>query len=453
MVDKPDKKDPEANLEYPTLFLEKVVIEDKERWRQDSDEKGIEELAESIEKLGLLHAIVVRGDGKTLVAGKRRHAAVNLLALQGKSIRYNGKQINPGRIPVIRMDRLTDFDYKEAEFDENIKRRDFSWQERAHAVNELHRLREEQAREKGEEHFKQDTAKEVASDPKSTKAVTRSYAEVKRDLIVAAFLDDEEVAAAGSSRDALKIVKRKLELEHKAALAREYDADKLRTPHKALHGDLIAILPKLPAHEYDCIIADPPYGIRAELFKNQSAVQHSYEDSEEYSNELLVCIANQGMRITKFKAHAYIFCDINRFDVVKKIFEAYEWYVWNTPLIWNKGANVGVAPRPEHGPRRTYETLVYCIKNDKRVNGMWPDVITEAHDRTVQYGAHKPPGLYGNLLKRSCLPGDKVIDPCCGTGPVFIAAEEHKVIATGIEISDEGFGFSVARIKGLVGEG
>ncbi len=439
----------EPGANYPSLFLDMVVVEDEERWRKELNEPKVKELAESIDKFGLFHAIVVRKENNKLVIGRRRLKAVALLASQGKVIQYNGKYINLGRIPVIFLDNLTELGYRQAEFDENDKRLDFSWQERAHAINELHELRQEQAKKKGEDYYKKDTALEITLDPKDKKAFTRSYQEVKEDLIVAAFLDDKEVAAAPTRRDAVKIVKRKLELEHKKALAREFDAEKLGTPHKVLHGDLLTLMPKLPAHEYDCIIADPPYGIDADKFANQSAVKHSYKDIEEYSNSLIYCIANEGIRITKFKAHAYIFCDVNRFSIVKKIFETYGWYVWNTPFIWNKGGNIGIAPRPDHGPRRTYETIVYCIKNDRRVLAMYPDVIDVPHDKTVQYGAHKPPGLYSNLLKRTCLPGDKVLDPCCGTGPVFLAAEEHKVIATGMEISEEGFGYSIARIKGM----
>jgi ParB-like chromosome segregation protein Spo0J len=439
----------EINVKLPTNSLEHIVIEDKKRWRQDIDEKGVEELAESIDKLGLLHAIVVRNDGKTLVAGRRRFEAISLLAQQGKRIRYNDHLIPIGKLPIIKMEDLTIREYKEAEYDENIRRKNFSWQEQAHAVSELHHLLKEEAEEEGKKHHKQDTAKELADDPEDKKSVVRSYGEVKEDLLVAAYIDDPEVAAAPNRKEAIKIIRRKLEVEHRQALAKEFDMDKLRTPHKALHGDLLDILPKLPAHTYDCIIADPPYGIEADKFKNQEAVQHSYDDSEEYSNKIITCIANEGMRITKFKAHAYIFCDINRFRDVKEIFEHYGWYVWNTPLIWSKGPNVGVAPRPEHGPRRTYEAIVYCIKNDRRVNAVWPDAIHEPHDKSVQYGAHKPPGLYSNLIKRSCFPGDKVIDPCCGTGPVFVAAEENKVVATGIELGEEGFGYSVVRIRGL----
>lgn len=432
--------------------LKSIRINDENRWRKDFDQRAIDELAESILNVGLLHAPVVQNDSRTLVSGERRWRAVKQLSSLGKIIRYNGHSIRLGHIPIIRMDDLSERAYKEAELDENIKRVDLSWQEKAHAVNELHKLREDQAAERGEKHTKTDTARELAPDPEDPKIVAREYREVREDLLVAAYLDDEEVRKAKTREEGVKLVEKKLKAAHRKALAREFDLSKMDTPHVALHGDMFDLLKTLPAHEFDCIIADPPYGVDADKFKNQAAVQHSYSDSKDYANEITSHIAREGMRVTKFKAHAYIFCDIIRFSTIKKIFEMYDWYVWRTPLIWSKGANVGIAPRPDHGPRRTYEAIVYAIKNDRPVNGIWPDVVLEAHDKSVQYGAHKPPGLYANLIKRSCNPGDAVLDPCCGTGPVFLAAEECKVIATGIEVDEEAFGYCVARIRNMRGE-
>ena len=58
-------------------------------------------------------------------------------------------------------------------------------------------MRKEQASAIGEEHTKQDTALELAGRT-NRKEVARSYHEVREDLIVAAYLDDEEIAKAGS---------------------------------------------------------------------------------------------------------------------------------------------------------------------------------------------------------------------------------------------------------------
>jgi DNA modification methylase len=65
------------------------------------------------------------------------------------------------------------------------------------------------------------------------------------------------------------------------------------------------------------------------------------------------------------------------------------------------------------------------------------------------HGAQKPVSLYSDLLKRSTRPGDRVLDPFCGTGTIFPAAHPLKVAATGIELEPAYYGIGVKRIEGL----
>jgi len=56
--------------------------------------------------------------------------------------------------------------------------------------------------------------------------------------------------------------------------------------------------------------------------------------------------------------------------------------------------------------------------------------------------------LYENLIARSCYAGNRVLDPCCGTGPVFAAADKMRCIATGIEMDEAALGWAIERLKG-----
>lgn len=425
------------------LQTDDIIVEEK-RWRQTFKDKNIKELAESISRLGLLHAPIVTSDN-TLIAGETRIRAIITLYNEGKTIRYAGEDVPLGYIPVVEASDLSGRAAKEAEADENLMRYNLTWQERAHAIGELYEVRKAEAEEKDEKYTRTQMSQELADKLQAPRSAT----EIREDLLLKAWLDDPEIAAAPDRPTALKALTKKLERMHREALAREFDVEKLDTEHTILNEDVFDVLPKLKADEYDCIIADPPYGIDADVFRNQSAVKHAYKDDEEYSDAIMKLIAEQGMRVTKIRAHAYIFCDINRFQTVKAIFEAANWYVWKTPMIWYRGAQIGLLPRPEHGPRRTYEAIVYCIKNDRRVIGIKPDLIIAEHDRSIEYGAHKPPILFENLLSRTCHAGNKVLDPCCGTGPVFPAADKVSAIATGIEINKEAYAYSLARIRDL----
>jgi DNA modification methylase len=102
-----------------------------------------------------------------------------------------------------------------------------------------------------------------------------------------------------------------------------------------------------------------------------------------------------------------------------------------------------------HGPRRNYECVLYALRGDKRVNFVANDVIPIPSERGSKTAARKPVELYVELLRRSVLPGNRVLDPCCGSGPVFEAAERLECVATGIEINEALVGVCSQRLMGL----
>jgi DNA modification methylase len=77
------------------------------------------------------------------------------------------------------------------------------------------------------------------------------------------------------------------------------------------------------------------------------------------------------------------------------------------------------------------------------------DVLDFPADTNLGHAAQKPVALYRELLSRSCLPGQLVLDPFCGSGPIFPAAHELKVRATGIELDQGSYGIAVKRVESL----
>ncbi len=67
--------------------------------------------------------------------------------------------------------------------------------------------------------------------------------------------------------------------------------------------------------------------------------------------------------------------------------------------------------------------------------------------RDKGHAAEKPTGLYVELLKRSCLPRDRVLDPCCGSGTIFQAARETYTTATGIECDEKTYGLALTKLQ------
>ena len=425
------------------------VVTPEHRHRKTFIEADIKDLATSISTHGLFHAPVVLADGVTLVAGERRLRAITSLYEENTAFSYNEIEVELGHIPVVKITTSSEWGIREAELSENIDRVNLSWREKSSAVEELHRLRDEEKQETtGKRQNKYETAEELYPKHIDDRHIETKMRDVSRDLIVAQFMDDPEIAKAKDRPEALKMITKKLEVKRRKELGKQFDLSKASGNHQIISGDVFEELPKLEENQISCIITDPPYGIGADTFNNQSASKHSYKDDAEYGDAIAELILEEGYRLTKKRAHLYMFVDINKFLIWKAIAEEFKWYVWPKPLIWFRGANSGIAPRPDHGPRNTYEAIMYCIKGDKEVkvkNSV--DVINIPHERGIDYAAHKPADLYAELIKRSCDPGDFVLDPVCGSGPVFGAAGKCSVVAIGIDSSEVAISLCYERLK------
>lgn len=415
-----------------TIKLSDIIIKPN-RQRREFDATSLSLLKQSIKTKGLMHPIVLENDGRTLAAGERRLRAIKLLC---SNYQHDGTAIPEGYIPYISLGDLSPIDVREAELEENTQRVDLSWQEKAAALQELHELRAEQS---GERQTVVATATEIyGGEPSSTQKAAVSDA-----LLIARHLDDPDISKATSQKEALKILEKKKKQEHNTKLAELFGSRVSSADHQLLNGDLRIDLLEMPSNIFSCIVVDPPYGVGADEFGSQS-YGHNYEDSEDYAMGLIGFIAEQGYRTCLPQAHLYMFCDFELFGKVTGILKEYGWDVWPRPLIWSKHG--GMLPRPEHGPRYTYECIIFANKGNKTVNAVYPDIIEVANVTDREHGAQKPVDVYIDLLKRSTMPGDRILDPCAGSGTVFPAANRLRLKAVGIEKQADNYAIALKRI-------
>jgi ParB-like chromosome segregation protein Spo0J/DNA modification methylase len=413
------------------------------RFRREFDEGKIKELAESIDSKGLLHPIVLRNDRKTLVSGERRLKAIVLLTLAKRTIVHNGDLVPFGTIPFTTLSDLNPLALREAEFEENVVRSDFTWFERSQALASLHRFRTEQAAAEGRTQTLASTAEEATGTPfQQTK--------VRNALLLSDYAADPEVRAAKSEKEAFNIVKRKLTDKFTAALAKNIKAETKETPHVALEGDSMKLLASLDDRVFDVLITDPPFGIDAHLFNatdgNESATRHAYDDSREYAQSLMRMIVDESVRVCKNDAALYMFCDYEGYDWLVGLVAKAGWVPWSRPIIWHKPGG-GMMGDTLHGPRRSYETILFAYRGNKRTTGTFLDVIVHQPKDEPRHAAAKPWEVYANLLKRSTVPGMTVLDPCMGIGPIFPAANALQLRATGIEIVNAHYNTALTRIN------
>lgn len=420
-------------------FVKLADVTEDARQRTFYDEMKIVELADDIEANGLLHAPVLRDDSTVLVVGGRRLRAIQLLNRKGRAFRYAGVPVPAGTMPVTRAHGRDAIGWAEAELSENLQREPLTWQEHAAAVKALHELRTSQNPKQ--------TVKDTASEILGKLAEGSPANAISQDLTLAESLHDPEIAKAKSKKEALKILETKKRAEHNRKLAEQFKLNGTTSRHKLLEGDACSVLSEMPDRAYQQIISDPPYGIGADTFGNQAALSHQYNDGEDYVRQLMSCVLQETYRVAAVEAHAYFFCDIRNWPGLAAEAQLQGWYVWATPLIWYKG-NQGLLPRPNHGPRRTYEAILYCIKGDKEIAVPYHDVISIEQGTSHEHAAQKPVELYEFLLRRSARPGDHVLDPFAGSGTIFPAADRCQCIATGIELDPANVGLASKKLGG-----
>lgn len=419
-----------------TLELSQVHVP-PERMRRDFPASEIDNLAASIAQLGLQNPPVVRrnANGYALVSGERRLRAMRKLAAAGVAIKHGEALLPVGTIPATDFGELDPLTAMELELAENAIRQDLTWQEYSVAVERLDSLRRMRASERGEVHTPTDTAREILG----SKAIGGHTQKIREAILVAPHLLDPDVAKASTQKEALKIVERKQRELFASALAEKIGVV-TSSAHTLIHGDAFEVLPGMPPDTFQIILTDPPYGVNAHLMQPQSGsesgVRHDYDDTLDFATQCVSLLAREGFRVCTSQAHLYMFCEIKLWPAWRDIFRSYGWDVWPFPLLWDKG-DVGNIVGKGNGPRYTYETILYAIKGDKPVNFVTKAVIQASRKTSdaaaTGHAAAKPVELLSNLLRRSAVAGDRVLDPFCGSFPLASACSTVSALATGIE--------------------
>jgi DNA modification methylase len=421
-------------------FSEVIVPEDRQRTDISSDH--LNDLATDFAEIGILQPIVLRNDGKTLVVGECRLRAVKIFYASGKALTHNGESLPQGHIPYNKLSDLTPAQVFQAELHENKFRKNLSVIDEARAIARYHELRKAENKDQ----TAVASARELIQDFPEQRSATKVIRDAE---IIAKHSHLPEVAKAKTQNEALRAIKREvgkgLNAQLSAAIIDTYTGE-----HEQLLGDAREAILTIADQSFDCICTDPPYGVGADSFGTQQEQGHVYKDDFEYFSDLMQSLAPEFYRVAAEQCHLYLFCDIRHFEFLNEVFTQAGWDVWQRPLIWHKAVgsavNLGILPRPEHGPRNTYDAILFANKGDKKVNAVHPDVISNYPRTTVSgHAAEKPANLYAHLLGRSVQPGDRVFDAFAGGGPIYPAANSLHCQATGINLNKDDYNLAATR--------
>ena len=271
--------------------------------------------------------------------------------------------------------------------------------------------------------------------------------------MISEHLDDPTISRARNANEARALILKKEEERVNTILASRRLATLPNRPDiEVRHADSLDLLPKLDAGNFDLICADPPYGIDAGTggFRARTVHHHNYEDTVEHARRLAQCILTEGFRLSCPRANLFLFTDIKHWEWLQRISAQIGWTPFRRPLIWGKSDSEGLAPWGSSGPRITTEFIFFATKGEKGLLASPIDYIrvnrVPRHERI--HAAEKPVELIRRLLECSTLPGDKVLDPCCGSGSTLVAAKELNRRAFGIERDETYYNTAMSNVYG-----
>lgn len=411
----------------------------------------IDDLVQSFKDNGQITPITVRPPrdddpaGTTepwvLVAGGRRLAAA----------------INAGWefIEAFDIRDLPPLQQKIIELEENIQRKDMSFDEVAQMNADIHALKKEEAESKGEEWTARDTARHLGT---SATTISRSI------KVANAIKADPSLKQAGTLNAATRIIDMR---EHLAAreVRGERGVGTLRT--RLVCADAREWLRSLPTGSVDLVLTDPPYAIDALDSTSKTADGQNtstiagFNDSESYTKDVLTDCIPQLLRVTNDHGWIAMTTSDALYPWLKKQFEDccarhFEYvndkgycpgYYAEGPLkgigcrnlkveeprwIWYRPNSPNPSRFPELHAQNQFENILVLNRGGARLLkkpcGNVIVVDTELGNRI--HTTQKPQALARELVERFTLLGELVIDPFFGSGNLLAGATSmHRRIA------------------------
>uniref|UniRef100_A0A6M3L6H4 Putative methyltransferase n=2 Tax=viral metagenome TaxID=1070528 RepID=A0A6M3L6H4_9ZZZZ len=455
-----------------TLEMERKIYEvnpgeikiPENRDRQEFDKLKMKKLAESLAETGQIQPGVCRIDEEgdySLVVGERRLRASEMAEVPFKFTLI--EETNPLMLKVI-------------ELEENLCRVNLNWKEEAIAVEKLHATMQEL-------HGQTEVGKAGGHRIKDTaRFLERSVGNIAEAIEIAKLLDVPEVSDSRNLSDAKKTIKRlkeeydraeslkaAKEAATRARIERYGDSEEdevgdaieatslaqtvLMFSEQIQLGKMEDVLESQEDSQYHVVCFDPPWGVDYDTVGELQGDKVSFEDSVEAIVKNLENWLQLIYRKMAEESHLYLFFGISNYTFIYETLHKVGFETNGIPLIWYKqGAHR--TRNPDIWPGRAYEPIAYARKGKKiLIRKGAPDVIITPAPKPSMKNLHpaaKHPDIYIELLRRSAMPGDKILDPMCGSGMFAVAAETmrptHQLDWTMIEMSETYYDLALSNV-------
>lgn len=437
------------------LSVESIIVPaDRQRQAAQADDA----LCQSIDRLGLLNPIIVHSDN-TLVAGERRLDAFKRLK----------REMIPARV----FEELPPIARYEAELQENIARKQLTWQEEVKAVGRYHELRAtvypgwtQMGTADALGMSKQNISKvliiyaergnaDVMSCPTMQGALNLITSRAERAKIAA---HNRGLLTVETASLALSIPKDATPQERTAALLANMktvdvaaktvdDIDKnlkaiqegktaaaLLAAQKKLEianelvicADFLEWAESYEGPKFDVLHIDFPWG------KNYSGARTRrtgkthiapiYADDPDVYFELVEGFLTLQDRLAFPAAHCLFWFDHLYHDWTRQQFLAAGWdLVQPHPYIWTKGYQ-GIAADVKRRPRHCYESAFMFVRGDRKIAKLDKDWFDCPVDEKLHLN-QKPQEMLKHFLSIFVDEHTAILDPTCGSGSALAAAK------------------------------
>lgn len=432
--------------------------------RQRIELGDIAGLAESIQRCGVIQPVILDTTNR-LIAGRRRIAACVHLGMS--------------RIPFVHKEKMSEGKLQELELEEDIRRKDRTWQERCIAVAKVHHLKVNESTLEGDSWGQRQTGemlniplghvswtlnvarrlnkdkddpiwkcdsladanrllmreqedRDLAKIAELERAKTNSVSQEKVEKAVIAQVELIEMDETG---DRLKFEREKYESNKLNTIPfAEYWAEKTKMADEArntmylsnrfIHADSIEyMLREEQRGRFDHIITDIPYAIEMDMLEQENTGMKvdlvREEHDVEYNMELIKAFFPAAYQATKERAFVVTWCDQMLWQTMYNLAVEAGFAVQRWPLTWVKTSASGNQAAQYNYTKNT-EIAIVCRKPTTVLTKPSPDCVVVAGNeemkRAIGHPFAKPFECWKKIADHVALPGQLILEPFAGRG-------------------------------------
>jgi hypothetical protein len=319
-------------------------------------------------------------------------------------------------------DELDELKRTAIEIEENLKRKQMSWQEERRSILRIHELG-------------------CASDPewnqtKIGEHIGKSQQWVSDHWTVHKEIQfDPEIANEPVFSTALR--KAKVSGERRAKAEREgFTIRELKDVH---HGDFCKWVKTYKGLPFNFLHCDFPYGINNHKRNQGNAIPAlgGYDDSPETYWRLIEALCTNLDRICAESAHIMFWFSMHNYQAtVDRLSKHFK--IDPLPLVWVKSDGKGLVPDPMRRPRQIYETCLFGSRGDRKILTPIANAYFGPTDGSADHLSPKPKDMLSHFFEMFVDVNTRMLDPTCGSGTSLRAAEYHDATQIlGIEINKD----------------